>query len=78
MPPDSPAAAELAERFDHVLVDEFQDTNSVQYRLVRFLSQAHPQHHRGRRRGSVDLQVARAPTSATSSTSSATTRARRW
>jgi DNA helicase-2/ATP-dependent DNA helicase PcrA len=28
----------LAERFDHVLVDEFQDTNSVQYKLVRCLS----------------------------------------
>jgi len=36
--PDSSVAATLAERFDHVLVDEFQDTNSVQYRLVRFLS----------------------------------------
>jgi DNA helicase-2/ATP-dependent DNA helicase PcrA len=35
---DSPAAPELDDRFDHVLVDEFQDTNSVQYRLVRFLS----------------------------------------
>jgi len=35
---ESAAAAELAERFDHVLVDEFQDTNRVQYRLVRFLS----------------------------------------
>jgi DNA helicase-2/ATP-dependent DNA helicase PcrA len=34
----TPVAAELAQRFDHVLVDEFQDTNSVQYRLVRFLS----------------------------------------
>ncbi|HEY0715448.1 MAG TPA: UvrD-helicase domain-containing protein, partial [Polyangia bacterium] len=36
---ESPVAATLAERFDHVLVDEFQDTNSVQYRLVKFLSQ---------------------------------------
>jgi DNA helicase-2/ATP-dependent DNA helicase PcrA len=34
----TPAAQEIAERFDHVLVDEFQDTNSVQYRLVRLLS----------------------------------------
>jgi DNA helicase-2/ATP-dependent DNA helicase PcrA len=34
----TPAAAEIAARFDHVLVDEFQDTNSVQYRLVRCLS----------------------------------------
>jgi DNA helicase-2/ATP-dependent DNA helicase PcrA len=36
----TPAAAEVAGRFDHVLVDEFQDTNSVQYRLVRHLSRA--------------------------------------
>ncbi len=35
---DCPAAPELAQFFDHVLVDEFQDTNSVQYQLVRFLS----------------------------------------
>jgi len=28
-------------RFDHVLVDEFQDTNAAQYRLVRSLAQAH-------------------------------------
>ncbi len=35
---DTPAAREIAERFDHVLVDEFQDTNSVQYRLVRLLA----------------------------------------
>ena len=34
----TPAAEEIGQRFDHVLVDEFQDTNSVQYRLVRLLS----------------------------------------
>jgi DNA helicase II / ATP-dependent DNA helicase PcrA len=28
----------IADRFDHVLVDEFQDTNLVQYRLVRNFS----------------------------------------
>jgi DNA helicase-2/ATP-dependent DNA helicase PcrA len=36
---ESKAAPLLYETFDHVLVDEFQDTNSVQYQLVRFLSQ---------------------------------------
>ena len=35
---DTPAREELRHRFDHVLVDEFQDTNAVQYRLVRHLS----------------------------------------
>ena len=35
---DCPAAPTLAGLFDHVLVDEFQDTNHVQYQLVRFLS----------------------------------------
>jgi DNA helicase-2/ATP-dependent DNA helicase PcrA len=34
----TPAAEEIANRFEHVLVDEFQDTNSVQYRLVRLLA----------------------------------------
>ena len=32
---------EYAERYLHVLVDEFQDTNLVQYRLARQLSSAH-------------------------------------
>jgi DNA helicase-2/ATP-dependent DNA helicase PcrA len=36
---ESAAAPVLAGLFEHVLVDEFQDTNLVQYRLVRFLSQ---------------------------------------
>src|SRR6478735_7016400 len=35
---DSPAGRELRSRFEHVLVDEFQDTNWVQYRIVRALS----------------------------------------
>jgi len=35
---NSPAGADLCRRFDHVLVDEFQDTNWVQYRIVRALS----------------------------------------
>ena len=35
---DPDIGAKLADRFDHVLVDEFQDTNRVQYRLVRHLS----------------------------------------
>ncbi|HEX4337187.1 MAG TPA: UvrD-helicase domain-containing protein [Polyangiaceae bacterium] len=33
------AGEELRARFHHVLVDEFQDTNGIQYRLVRALSQ---------------------------------------
>jgi DNA helicase-2/ATP-dependent DNA helicase PcrA len=35
---DPHAGPELKERFDHVLVDEFQDTNRVQYRLVQELA----------------------------------------
>ncbi|HEV8245280.1 MAG TPA: UvrD-helicase domain-containing protein [Polyangiaceae bacterium] len=35
---NGPAGQELRGRFSHVLVDEFQDTNLIQYRLVRSLS----------------------------------------
>lgn len=34
----TPAGRELRERFDYLLVDEFQDTNATQYRLVRALA----------------------------------------
>jgi DNA helicase-2/ATP-dependent DNA helicase PcrA len=36
--PNSPGGTELRNRFLHVLVDEFQDTNLIQYRLIRALS----------------------------------------
>lgn len=36
--PDSRAGADLRSRFLHVLVDEFQDTNLVQYRIVRAMT----------------------------------------
>ncbi|MBM4356920.1 MAG: UvrD-helicase domain-containing protein [Deltaproteobacteria bacterium] len=36
----SPEGDDLRERFRHVLVDEFQDTNVVQYRFVRALSKS--------------------------------------
>ncbi|MCB9594947.1 MAG: UvrD-helicase domain-containing protein [Sandaracinaceae bacterium] len=38
---DDALRAELSRRFRHLLVDEFQDTNRAQYRLVRALSAAH-------------------------------------
>ena len=47
------------ERFQHVLVDEYQDTNTVQYRLTNLLAVAPPQPVRGRRRRPVDLPLAR-------------------
>lgn len=35
------AGSELQRRFDHILVDEFQDVNPVQYRLIRALATDH-------------------------------------
>jgi DNA helicase-2/ATP-dependent DNA helicase PcrA len=38
---DSPAAAEIQSRWDVVLVDEFQDLNPVQYRVIHALARHH-------------------------------------
>ena len=37
---DGPGAQAWRQRFDHVLVDEYQDTNEVQYQFVRLLTEA--------------------------------------
>jgi superfamily I DNA/RNA helicase len=39
---EQPAAeSPVFSRFDHVLVDEYQETNHVQYELLRLLSDGH-------------------------------------
>ncbi|MBR6246658.1 MAG: UvrD-helicase domain-containing protein [Bacteroidales bacterium] len=35
------ACAEISARFDHILVDEYQDTNYAQYRILNKLAQVH-------------------------------------
>ena len=51
--------AHYRRRWQYVLVDEYQDTNRVQYRLVQQLVAEHAKPVRGRRPGPVDLRVAR-------------------
>jgi DNA helicase-2/ATP-dependent DNA helicase PcrA len=41
MDENSEIGRRYAERFQHVLVDEFQDTNTAQYRLLRHLASCH-------------------------------------
>ena len=48
-----------AGRFDHLLVDEYQDTNGSQYRIVKALAGRAPQPVRRGRRRPVDLRLAR-------------------
>jgi DNA helicase-2/ATP-dependent DNA helicase PcrA len=38
---NAPVREKYARRFEHILVDEFQDTNQAQYRLLRHLSSFH-------------------------------------
>ena len=49
----------LQKKFDFILVDEFQDTNQIQYRLIKALGGPHAERLRRRRRRPVDLPVAR-------------------
>ena len=50
---------EEAGRFDHVLVDEYQDTNGTQYRIIQSLARGASQSVRGGGRRSIDLRLAR-------------------
>ena len=52
---------QLASMFDHVLVDEYQDTNALQADILEgHAAGGHAaQHHGGRRRRAVDLRVPR-------------------
>ncbi len=53
------ARAATSARFQHVLVDEYQDTNHAQYRLVRVLGEPAAQRGGGGRRRPGDLLLAR-------------------
>ncbi len=46
-------------RFRHILVDEFQDTNKLQYRWLKLLAGRQTARVRGRRRRPVDLRLPR-------------------
>ncbi len=48
-----------AQRIRWLLVDEYQDTNPIQYALIRMLAGAPPQRLLRRRRGPVDLRLPR-------------------
>ena len=52
-------AAEVAARFDHLLVDEYQDTNALQGEIVLALKASGPWPDRGRRRCAGDLFLPR-------------------
>ena len=51
--------AHYQERFEHILVDEYQDTNRAQNEIVLMLAAVHHNVMRRRRRGPVDLPLPR-------------------
>ena len=55
---DSTVCRELSDRFQYLLIDEYQDTNHAQYRLAKALVVAPQQHLRDGRSRPVDLPVA--------------------
>ena len=56
---DAASAARVGARFDHVLVDEYQDTNTLQAEILRATQARRPRRHRRRRRRAGDLQLPR-------------------
>ena len=53
------ARTRYQKKFQYILVDEYQDVNYAQYRLVATLAERAQEHHGRRRRRPVDLLVAR-------------------
>jgi DNA helicase-2/ATP-dependent DNA helicase PcrA len=58
---DPRVAAAMGARFDHVLVDEYQDTNRLQAAHPAAAETRRARPHRGRRRRAVDLCLPRPP-----------------
>lgn len=56
---DAGIADDIGGRFDHVLVDEYQDTNRLQSSVLLALKPGGPRPHRGRRRRAIDLFLPR-------------------
>ncbi len=52
-------AEDVGRRFDHVLVDEYQDTNALQAAILLGAQAGRAGAHRGRRRCAVDLRLSR-------------------